>query len=107
MALSGTLTGTCDNTSYKLTCEWSATQSITNNTSTITAKVYLVAPSGWSTDSDYWDCTINHITLSSRWPVDLNVMGEAIQLLECEVGLPQRLSKNKQTKQKTKKHTQH
>ena len=59
MALSGTLTGTCDNTSYSLTCEWSATQSVANNTSTITAKVYLVAPSGWSTDSDYWDCTIN------------------------------------------------
>ena len=57
--LSGTLTGTCDNTSYSLTCEWSATQSIANNTSTITAKVYLVAPSGWSTVSSYWDCTIN------------------------------------------------
>ena len=59
MALSGTLTGTCDNTNYTLTCEWSATQNITNNTSTITAKVYLKAPSGWSTDSSYWDCTIN------------------------------------------------
>ena len=59
MALSGTLTGTCDNTNYTLTCEWSATQSIANNTSTITAKVYLKAPSGWSTDSSYWDCTIN------------------------------------------------
>lgn len=59
MALSGTLTGTCDNTKYTLTCEWSATQNITNNTSTITAKVYLKAPSGWSTDSGYWDCTIN------------------------------------------------
>ena len=59
MALSGTLTGTCDNTNYILTCEWSATQNITNNTSTITAKVYLKAPSGWSTDSSYWDCTIN------------------------------------------------
>jgi hypothetical protein len=59
MALSGTLTGTCDNSNYSLTCEWSATQNITNNTSTITAKVYLKAPSGWSTDSGYWDCTIN------------------------------------------------
>lgn len=59
MALSGTLTGTCDNTNYSLTCEWSATQNITNNTSTITAKVYLKAPSGWSTDSSYWDCAIN------------------------------------------------
>ena len=47
--------------------------------------------------------TLYHITLSSRWPVDLNVMGEAIQLLECEVGLPQRLSKNKQTNKQNKK----
>ena len=57
--LSGTLTGTCDNSNYSLTCEWSATQNITNNTSTITAKVYLKAPSGWSTDSSYWDVWIN------------------------------------------------
>lgn len=59
MALSGKLTGTCDNSNYSLTCEWSATQNITNNTSTITAKVYLKAPSGWSTDSSYWDVWIN------------------------------------------------
>ena len=54
MALSGTLTGSADNSNYKLTCEWSATQSVTNNTSTITAKVYLQAPSGWSTISSNW-----------------------------------------------------
>ena len=59
MALSGTINGVADNSNYSLTCEWSATQSVANNTSTITAKVYLKAPSGWSTDSSYWDCTIN------------------------------------------------
>lgn len=59
MALSGTINGTCDNSNYSLTCEWSATQNITNNISTITAKVYLKAPSGWSTDSSYWDVLIN------------------------------------------------
>ena len=59
MALSGTINGVTDNSNYSLTCEWSATQNITNNTSTITAKIYLKAPSGWSTDSSYWDCTIN------------------------------------------------
>ena len=59
MALSGTINGVADNSNYSLTCEWSATQNITNNTSTITAKVYLKAPSGWSTDSSYWDCIIN------------------------------------------------
>ena len=59
MALKGTITGKADNSKYKLTCDWTATQSIANNTSTITAKVYLQAPSGWSTVSSYWDCTIN------------------------------------------------
>ena len=59
MALNGTINGKADNASYTLTCEWSATQSIANNTSTITANVYLKAPSGWSTVSSYWNCTIN------------------------------------------------
>lgn len=65
MALSGTITGTCDNTSYTLTCEWSATQSVANNTSSITAKVYLKAPSGWSTGSSGWSCVINGTTVTS------------------------------------------
>ena len=65
MALSGTITGTCDNTSYTLTCEWSATQSVANNTSSITAKVYLKAPSGWSTVSSSWSCVINGTTVTS------------------------------------------
>lgn len=30
--------------------------------------------------------TLYHITFSSRWLVDLSVIGEAIKLLECEVG---------------------
>ena len=58
MALSGTITGSCDNSHYTLTCEWSAKQSIVNNTSTITAKVYLNG-NGYTTDSSYWNCTIN------------------------------------------------
>ena len=59
MALNGTITGKSDNSSYTLSCEWSATQSIADNTSTITANVYLKAPSGWSTVSSYWSCLIN------------------------------------------------
>ena len=59
MALSGTIQGNADNSNYSLTVEWSATQNIVNNTSTITAKVYLKAPSGWSTDSSYWNVWIN------------------------------------------------
>ena len=58
MALSGTITGSCDNSHYTLTCEWSAKQSVTNNTSTITAKVYLNG-NGYATDSSYWNCWIN------------------------------------------------
>ena len=65
MALSGTITGTCDNANYTLTCEWSATQSVANNTSSITAKVYLKAPSGWSTVSSNWSCIINGTTVTS------------------------------------------
>ena len=65
MATSGTITGTCDNKNYTLTCEWSAKQSNDKNTSTITAKVYLKAPSGWSTFSNYWKCTINGIQVTS------------------------------------------
>ena len=58
MALSGVIQGSCDNSHYTLACEWSATQSIANNTSTITAKVYLNG-NGWATDSSYWNCWIN------------------------------------------------
>ena len=56
--LSGTITGKADNSHYSLTAEWSATQSITNNTSTITVKVYLNG-NGYATDSSYWNCWIN------------------------------------------------
>lgn len=65
MALSGTITGKADNSNYTLTCEWLATQNVTNNTSSITAKVYLKAPSGWSTVSSYWNCTINGTQVTS------------------------------------------
>ena len=64
--LSGTIKGIADNSNYSLTCEWLATQNITNNTSTITAKVYLQAPSGWSTDSSYWTCVINGVTVTQN-----------------------------------------
>ena len=61
--LSGTITGSCDNSHYSLTCEWSCTQSIANNTSTITAKVYLNG-NGYTTDSSYWSCVINGVTVT-------------------------------------------
>ena len=65
MALSGTVQGSCDNSRYTLTAEWSATQNTTANTSTITVNVYLTPPSGWSTNSSMWSCVINGTTVTS------------------------------------------
>lgn len=42
MALSGSFTGSIVSGHYKLRVDWTATQSIANNTSTITAKMYIV-----------------------------------------------------------------
>lgn len=48
MALSGSFSGSIKSGNYKLRVDWSATQSISNNTSKITAVMYLVQASGWS-----------------------------------------------------------
>ena len=66
MALSGTVQGSCDNSKYTLTAEWSATQNTTANTSTITVNVYLTPPSGWNTISSMWSCVINGTTVTSN-----------------------------------------
>ena len=63
MALSGTITGSTNNSRYSLTCEWSASQNTSANTSTITAKVYLNG-NGYSTQSS--NCVINGTTVTSR-----------------------------------------
>lgn len=60
-----TITGTCDNSRYTLTCEYSVTQNVIANTSTITANVYL-AGNGYTTDSSYWSCVINGVTVTSN-----------------------------------------
>lgn len=72
MALSGTLSGSCNNGSYSLTCEWSASQNTSANTSTITAIVYLTPPSGWNTISSYWSCVINGTTVTSNMSANVN-----------------------------------
>lgn len=66
MSLSGTITGSCDNSHYTLTCEWSASQNTSANTSTITANVYLNG-NGYSTVSSYWCCTINGTQVTTNW----------------------------------------
>lgn len=48
MALSGTLEGSIHSGHYKLRVSWSATQNHSNNTSLITAKMYLVLDPSWS-----------------------------------------------------------
>ena len=66
MSLSGTITGSCNNSKYSFTCEWSATQNTSANTSTITANVYLNG-NGYSTQSNYWCCTINGTQVTTNW----------------------------------------
>lgn len=48
MAKSGVITNSIHSGHYTLRISWSATQNITNNTSTITADLYLVQDSSWS-----------------------------------------------------------
>lgn len=50
MALSGSFSGSIKSGSYKLRVDWSATQSVANNTSKITAVLYLVQASSYSLD---------------------------------------------------------
>lgn len=60
-----TLAGSCDNSRYTLTCEYSVSQNISANTSTITAYVYLNG-NGYTTSSSYWSCVINGVTVTSN-----------------------------------------
>lgn len=50
MATSGSFSGSIRDGKYKLKVDWSATQSVANNTSKITAVMYLVQASSWSID---------------------------------------------------------
>lgn len=62
---SGTINGSCDNSRYILTCEWTSTANTSANTSSVTAKVYLNG-NGYTTSSSYWSCVINGITVTSN-----------------------------------------
>mgnify|MGYP003299901402 CR=1 FL=1 len=48
MALSGSFSGSIRSGNYKLRVDWSATQSVSSNTSKITCVMYLVQASSWS-----------------------------------------------------------
>lgn len=63
MARSGTIEGSILNGNYTLRIVWTATQNVSANTSTITAKLYLVQAASWSLNigsrsSAYNSCTI-------------------------------------------------
>lgn len=60
-----TINGSCDNSRYSLTCEYSYSQNTSANTSTITANVYLNG-NGYTTSSSYWSCVINDTTVTSN-----------------------------------------
>lgn len=62
---SGTINGSCDNSRYTLTCEWTSTANTNANTSSVTAKVYLNG-NGYTTSSSYWSCVINGTTVTSN-----------------------------------------
>lgn len=62
---SGTINGSCDNSKYILTCEWTSTANTSANTSSVTAKVYLNG-NGYTTSSSYWSCVINGTTVTSN-----------------------------------------
>lgn len=67
---SGTINGSCDNSRYILTCEWTSTANTSANTSSVTAKVYLNG-NGYTTSSSYWSCVINGTTVTSNKSADI------------------------------------
>lgn len=61
----GTINGSCDNSAYGLKCDWSSTQNVNANTSSITAIVYIKSNGSYSTQSSNWSCVINGSTVTS------------------------------------------
>lgn len=82
MALSGTISGSIHSGHYSLRISWSATQNIGNNTSTITAKMYLVQDASWSlnigTRSN--SCTIDGVSTAFTSPTISSNGGSTILL---------------------------
>lgn len=60
-----TINGSCDNSAYSLKCDWTSTQNVTANTSSITAIVYIKSNGSYSTVSSNWSCVINGSTVTS------------------------------------------
>lgn len=83
MALSGSFSGSILSGSYKLRVDWSATQNVGNNTSKITAVMYLVQASSWGlnigTRSDN-STTINGVKRTWSSPAISNGGGKTTKL---------------------------
>lgn len=83
MALSGSFSGSIAGGKYKLRVDWSATQSVSNNTSKVTAVMYLVQVSGWSlnvTGRDDNRTTINGTAIPWTSPAVSNSGGKTTKL---------------------------
>ena len=82
MALSGTISSSIHSGHYTLRISWSATQNITANTSTITAKMYLVQDPSWSLNikSRSNTCTIDGVSTSFSSPAISSNGGSTILL---------------------------
>lgn len=82
MALSGTISNSIHSGHYTLRISWSATQNITANTSTITAKMYLVQDPGWSLSikSRSNSCSIAGVATAFTSPVISSNGGSTILL---------------------------
>ena len=82
MALSGTISNSIHSGHYTLRISWSATQNITANTSTITAKMYLVLDPSWSLSikSRSNTCTIAGVATTFTSPAISSNGGSTILL---------------------------
>ena len=82
MAKSGSFSGSIISGKYKLQVDWSATQSVTNNTSKITATMYLVQASGWALaiGTRNNDTTINGTAHTWTSPAINNNGGASVKL---------------------------
>lgn len=82
MALSGTFSSSIHSGHYTLRVSWSATQNISNNTSTITAKMYLVQDASWSLSikARTNTCTIAGVSTEFTSPVISSGGGSTILL---------------------------
>lgn len=83
MALSGSFSGSIVSGNYALRVDWSATQSVANNTSKVTCTLYLVQKSSWSlyiSSRDDNTASINGTSYTWKSPAISNNGGKTTKL---------------------------